>query len=97
MTLPFHLYSSVPADYVYHIFFILLFAPPPFFFFWWWRAGRETLLSTVALNILVTNVTNGLPWWLSSKESACNAEAAEDAGSIPGSGTSLGGGYENPL
>ena len=96
MTLPFHLCSSVPADYVYHIFFILLFAPPPFFFGGGGR-GRETLFSTVALNILVTNVTNGLPWWLSSKESACNAEAAEDAGSIPGSGTSLGGGYENPL
>ena len=82
MTLPFHLCSSVPADYVYHIFFILLFAPPPFFFGGGGR-GRETLFSTVALNILVTNVTNGLPWWLSSKESACNAEAAEDAGSIP--------------
>ena len=28
----------------------------------------------------------GLPWWLSSKESACSAGDAEDAGSIPGSG-----------
>ena len=28
----------------------------------------------------------GLPWWLSGKESACNAG---DAGSIPGSGNPL--------
>ena len=35
-----------------------------------------------------------LPRWLSSKESACNAG---DAGSIPGSGRSPGGGHGNPL
>ena len=96
MALPFHLYSSVPADYVYHIFFILLFALF-FFFFWWWGAGERNSFLQCSSEILVTNVTNGLPWWLSSKESTCNAEAAEDAGSIPGSGTSLGGGYDNPL
>ena len=39
-------------------------------------------------------VTDGLPWWLSSKESACNAG---DASSIPGLGRSLGGGNGNPL
>ena len=38
----------------------------------------------------------GLPQWLSSKESACNVGAAEDAGSIPGLGWSPGG-YRNPL
>ena len=32
-----------------------------------------------------TTLTSGLPWWLSSKESACNAR---DEGSIPGSGRS---------
>ena len=37
---------------------------------------------------------NGLPWWLHSKESACNAGVA---GSIPGSGRSLGGCHGNPL
>ena len=36
----------------------------------------------------------GLPWWLSGKESACNAG---DAGLIPGSGISPGGGYGNSL
>ena len=36
----------------------------------------------------------GLPWWLSSKESACSAG---DPGSIPGSGRSPGVGNSNPL
>ena len=40
---------------------------------------------------------HGLPWWLSGKESACNAEDAGDAGLIPGSGRSSGGGHSNPL
>ena len=35
-----------------------------------------------------------LPWWLSGKESTCNAG---DAGSIPQSGRSPGGGDGNPL
>ena len=32
---------------------------------------------------------NGLPWWLSSKESTCNIEDIGDMGSIPGLGRSL--------
>ena len=36
----------------------------------------------------------GPPWWLSSKESACNTE---DAGSVPGSGSFPGGGHGSPL
>ena len=36
----------------------------------------------------------GLPQWLSGKESTCNAG---DAGLIPGSGRSPGGGHGNPL
>ena len=39
----------------------------------------------------------GLPWWLSGKESACNAGSAGDTGSIPGSGRSPGGGHGNPV
>ena len=39
----------------------------------------------------------GLPQWLSVKESTCNAGAAGDAGSIPGSGRSSGRGHSNPL
>ena len=34
-------------------------------------------------------MSKGLPWWLSGKELACNAR---DAGSLPGSGRSPGGG-----
>ena len=36
----------------------------------------------------------GVPWWLSGKESACNAG---DLGLIPGSERSPGGGHGNPL
>ena len=36
----------------------------------------------------------GLPWWLSSKESACKAG---DAGSNPGLGTSPGQGNGKPV
>ncbi|KAB0370963.1 hypothetical protein FD755_017372, partial [Muntiacus reevesi] len=39
----------------------------------------------------------GLPGWLSSKESACNAGAVGDRGSIPGLGRSPGGGHFNPI
>ena len=39
----------------------------------------------------------GLPHWLSGKESVCNAGDTEDAGLIPGSGRSLGGGHSNPF
>ena len=35
----------------------------------------------------------GLPWWFSSKESACNAG---DTSLIPGSGRSPGEGNDNP-
>ena len=40
---------------------------------------------------------NGLPQWLSSKESTYNAGAAGDVGSIPLLGRSLGGRNGNPL
>ena len=39
----------------------------------------------------------GPPQWLSSKESACDAEDTRDTDSIPGSGRSSGGGHDNPL
>ena len=42
-------------------------------------------------------VLNVLPCWLSSKESTCNAGDAIDAGLIPESGRSPGGGNGNPL
>ena len=35
-----------------------------------------------------------LPWWLSGKESTCNAG---DTGSVPGSGRYPGGRHGNPL
>ena len=56
-------------------------------------------LQDKALSLIFTWVSwcLGLPHWLSSKESACNAEAAGDMGSIPGLGRSCGGGHGNPL
>ena len=39
----------------------------------------------------------GLPWWFSSKECICNAGAARDVGSIPGSRRSPGEGNGNAL
>ena len=39
-------------------------------------------------------VSKGLPWWLSTKESTCNAG---DMGSIPWSGRSPGEGSGKPL
>ena len=39
----------------------------------------------------------GLPWWLSGKESACNAGDAGDTGSIPGLGRSPGGEHGSTL
>ena len=44
--------------------------------------------------LLCCTVETGLPWWLSSKESACNEG---DLGSIPGLGRSPEGGHGNPL
>ena len=38
-----------------------------------------------------------LPWWLSSKESVCNAGVARDTGSIPGLGRFPGGRHGNSL
>jgi len=38
-----------------------------------------------------------LSWWLSSKESASNAGDTGVMGSIPGLGSSPGGGHGNPL
>ena len=39
----------------------------------------------------------GLHQYLSCKESACDSEATGDTGSIPGSGSSSGGGHGSPL
>ena len=53
--------------------------------------------STLHISNPGLGVYPGLPRWLSSKESACNAGDAGDLGSIPGSGRSPGGGNGNPL
>ena len=42
-------------------------------------------------------ILGGLPRWLRSKETACNAGDAGDTGLIRGSGRCPGGGHGNPL
>ena len=56
-----------------------------------------SVCSTFVTVLCMLKKNMGLPWWLSGKESACNAGAAGDVGSIPGSGRSPGGGQGNPL
>ena len=53
-----------------------------------------TIVQIVRQNLLRTTVIDGLPRWLSGKESACQAG---DAGLIPGLGRSPGEGNGNPL
>ena len=61
---------------------------------------QETLVQFLGLEIPLEKGQSthssilGLPWWLSGKESACNAG---DPGSIPGSRRSSGEGNGNPL
>ena len=69
---------------------------PDSFAFW-----SECPLSGIPLIIflirLSSGIRGGLPWWLSSKESACNAGDTGNVGLIPRLGKSLGKGHGNPL
>ena len=47
-------------------------------------------------NLIELTSKPGLPLWLSGKEYTCNARDAGGTGSIPGSGSSPGGGNRNP-
>ena len=59
-------------------------------------AAHQAPLSN--MNEIKLHVSIGeLLWWLSSKESICNAGDSRDSGSILGSGRSLGEGHGNPL
>ena len=55
----------------------------------------EPIQELCTLNCWMTNPFP--PWWLSSKESTCNAGETGDMGSIPGSQRSPGEGNGNPL
>ena len=56
-------------------------------------SNRNLQKESIPIHIMYTFL-HQLPWWLSGKESACNAG---DTGSIPGLGKSSGGGNGNPL
>ena len=49
------------------------------------------------LNVWIYDHILWLPWWLSGKESTCNAGGMGNAGLIPGVGRSPGRGNGNPL
>ena len=53
--------------------------------------------SQVLLRLNISRDDLGLPWWLSSRESACDEEDAGDSGSILGWERSPGGGHGSPL
>ena len=65
-----------------------------------WRSiYQNKLLYNISytLNMLQICLLNWLPWWLSGKESTCNAGDTGDSGLIPGLGRSPGGGHGNSL
>ena len=53
------------------------------------------LMVDVITTFVKTQGKQGLPWWLSGKESTSNAGDTGDRGSIPGLGRSLRGGHGN--
>ena len=76
---------------------------PGFFFFFFWVGVALPVISCGIWELVpwpgieLRSPALGLPWWLSSKESAWNAGATGDAGLIPRSRRSLGGGHGNTL
>ena len=56
--------------------------------------GTRSPRKSPSIVLYIVIIYRGLSWWLSSKESACNAG---DPGLIPGSERSPGGGPGNPL
>ena len=62
-----------------------------------WTEEHGRLLQSIGLQRVRHDCATSLTQWLSSKESVCRAGAAEDSGSIPGSGRSPGEGHGNPL
>ena len=55
------------------------------------------MLSKHLLLLYIFITITPTPWWLSSKESSCNAGDERDVGLIPGLGRSPGEGNGNPL
>ena len=55
------------------------------------------ILFQILFHYRLLQVIKGLPWWLSGKESACDAEDAGDPRSIPGWERSPRGGHGNLL
>ena len=70
------------------------------FLTWWSNPTSPSLLFNEDGDVFLIwwcNRSSGLPWWLSSEESACNAGVSGDAGSISGPERSPGGEHGSPL
>ena len=106
----FRKYYKIPYNLLCHschdsIFLFLLLCSLPSIFIgfssspWLYHPCKSIRLPNSYLWLWLLSLTLGpsvqkLPWWLSGKESTCNAE---DRGSIPGLERSLRGGHGNPL
>ena len=99
--------SFIFFQIVYFLFSFLVLLQELGFLAWYWRIVRRNILvlflvlegrSVSFLPLIMIFVPfSQLPQWLRGKKSACSAGAAGDAGLIPGSGRSYGGGHTNPL
>ena len=63
----------------------------------WGQMVQEYMVTSGCSAFTQSMVGNGFPQWFRGKETTCNEKAIGDAGSIPGSGRSPGGGHGNPL
>ena len=59
-----------------------------------WHSNKHLLNCFLGREFEKHQAMKRLPWWLKSKQSACNAG---DVGLIPGLGRSPGEGNDNPL
>ena len=69
-----------------------------------WETCRFSPSGSVGISAVIMHcvcvmclINQGLPWWLSGKESVCKAGASRDAGLIPGLGRSSGEGNGSSL
>ena len=93
MTLSVFSYAYLPSYIFFGEFSIKIFGPFLNGFFFLSLSFKSFVCMCVYLYIYTYIVSGGS----SSKESACNAGATGDTGSIPGSGRSSGEGHGNPL
>ena len=63
----------------------------------WTQVWTCCMIMVDTLPAGLASLEKGFPWWLSSRESACQCRRVGDMGLIPGSGRPPGEGNDNPL